>query len=87
TGLREMGVKFVPSVANFILVQVGGNGDALAEEMTKLGVIVRPMGWMGFPDAIRVSVGTTEENDVFLRALEQLQAAAGNATRSERAQA
>ncbi|MHB8755491.1 MAG: histidinol-phosphate transaminase [Candidatus Acidiferrales bacterium] len=87
TGLREMGVKFVPSVANFILVQVGGNGDALAEEMTKLGVIVRPMGWMGFPDAIRVSVGTTEENDVFLRALEQLQAAAGNAKRGERAQA
>jgi histidinol-phosphate aminotransferase len=71
-GLRQMGVKFVPSVANFILVEVGEGADALAEEMLKLGVIVRPMGWMGFPEAIRVSVGTTEENDAFLRALAQL---------------
>jgi histidinol-phosphate aminotransferase len=59
-------------VANFILVEVGEGADALAEEMLKLGVIVRPMGWMGFPEAIRVSVGTTEENDAFLRALAQL---------------
>ena len=72
-GLRQMGVKFVPSVANFILVEVGEGADALAEEMLKLGVIVRPMGWMGFPEAIRVSVGATEENDAFLRALARLQ--------------
>src|SRR5487761_19012 len=40
-GLREMGVKFVPSVTNFILVEVGEGADALAEEMLKWGVIVR----------------------------------------------
>lgn len=72
-GLREMGVKFVPSVTNFILVEVGEGADALAEEMLKLGVIVRPMAWMGFPKAIRVSVGMPEENDAFLCALGQLQ--------------
>jgi histidinol-phosphate aminotransferase len=72
-GLREVGVKFVPSVTNFVLVEVGAGADALAEEMLKLGVIVRPMAWMGFPDAIRVSVGTVEENDAFLRVLGQLQ--------------
>ena len=82
-GLREMGVKFVPSVTNFILVEVGGNADALAEEMLKLGVIVRPMAWMGFPEAIRVSVGTPEENDAFLRALAKLQMADGGAKRAE----
>src|SRR5487761_289785 len=84
TGLREIGVTFVPSVTNFILVEVGRGADALAKEMMKLGVIVRPMGWMGFPDAIRVSVGTTEENDAFLRALGQLQAVSANAKRDER---
>jgi histidinol-phosphate aminotransferase len=72
-GLREMGVQFVPSVTNFILVEVGEGADALAEEMLKLGVIVRPMVWMGFPEAIRVSVGRAEENDAFLHALGQLQ--------------
>jgi len=80
-GLREMGVRFVPSVTNFILVEVGEGADALAEEMLKLGVIVRPMGWMGFPEAIRASVGTREENDAFLRALGQLQTSAGSPKR------
>ena len=71
-GMREMGVKFAPSVTNFVLVEVGGDADALAEELLKMGVIVRPMAWMGFPHAIRVTVGTREENEKFLRALEQI---------------
>ncbi len=73
-GLREIGVKSAPSVTNFVLVEVGGDADALAAELLKLGVIVRPMAWMGFPHAIRVTVGTREENEKFLRALEQIRA-------------
>lgn len=71
-GLREIGVKFAPSVTNFVLVEVGGDADVLAGELLKLGVIVRPMAWMGFPHAIRVTVGTREENEKFLNALQQL---------------
>ncbi|HLW81722.1 MAG TPA: histidinol-phosphate transaminase [Candidatus Acidoferrales bacterium] len=71
-GLREIGVKFAPSVTNFILVEVGGDADALAEELLRNGVIVRPMAWMGFPHAIRVTVGTREENQKFLTALQQV---------------
>jgi len=71
-GLREMTVKFAPSVTNFVLVEVGGDADALAAELLKLGVIVRPMAWMGFPHAIRVTVGTREDNEKFLSALQQL---------------
>src|SRR5690348_2169091 len=71
-GLREIGVKFAPSVTNFVLVEVGGDADALAAELLKLGVIVRPMAWMGFPHAIRVTVGTSQENEKFLNALQQL---------------
>jgi histidinol-phosphate aminotransferase len=71
-GLREIGVKFAPSVTNFILVEVGGDADALAAELLKMGVIVRPMAWMGFPHAIRVTVGTSQENEKFLNALQQL---------------
>jgi histidinol-phosphate/aromatic aminotransferase/cobyric acid decarboxylase-like protein len=33
------------------------------------GVIVRPLGWMGFPEAIRVSVGIASENDKLLGVL------------------
>lgn len=71
-GLREIGVKSAPSVTNFVLVEVGGDADVLAAELLKLGVIVRPMAWMGFPHAIRVTVGTREENEKFLNALQQL---------------
>jgi len=64
-GLREMSVKFAPSVTNFVLVEVGGDADALAAELLKLGVIVRPMAWMGFPHAIRVTVGRARTTKSF----------------------
>jgi histidinol-phosphate aminotransferase len=68
-GLGGLGVKFVPSAANFILVQPGGDAESCAGALLKLGVIVRPLTWMGFSDAIRVTVGNREENDKFLQAL------------------
>ena len=68
-GLKELGVRCVPSVANFILAEFGYDTEPLSEELTKRGVIVRPMRWMGFPQAIRVSVGTRAENEKFLSAL------------------
>jgi histidinol-phosphate aminotransferase len=68
----QMGVEFVPSVANFILVDVGCDGDEFFERLKREGVIVRPMAFMGFPTAIRVTVGTQEENERFLKAFEQV---------------
>jgi len=71
-GLKKLGVHFIPSVANFILVNFGCDADPLAAELLKRGVIVRPMRWMGFPDSIRVSVGAQAENEKFLQALSEL---------------
>lgn len=68
-GLRDLGVRPVPSVANFLLAEFGYDTGPLCEQLTKRGVIVRPMGWMGFPNAIRISVGTQDENKAFLQAL------------------
>jgi histidinol-phosphate aminotransferase len=75
-GLKELGVKFVPSFANFVLVDFGIETEPLSEQMLKRGVIVRPMRWMGFPNCIRVSVGTREENAKFLDVLAELHAPA-----------
>jgi len=75
-GLQGLGVTFVPSYANFVLVELGGDSRPVADELMKLGVIVRPMRWMGFPNAIRVTVGTREENEKFLKALERVRVAA-----------
>jgi len=77
-GLKKLGVQFIPSVANFILVSFGCDADPLAADLLKRGVIVRPMRWMGFPESIRVSVGTHAENEKFLHALAELQAPAAH---------
>ncbi len=74
SGLHSLKIKFVPSVANFLLVIFGTDTEPLVEELLKHGVIVRPMRWMGFPTAIRVTVGTHEENEKFLRALAEARA-------------
>ncbi len=65
-GLRREGLRFVPSVANFVLVELDTDAQPVANELLGRGVIVRPMRWMGFPNAVRVSVGTADENRKFL---------------------
>ena len=75
-GLKALGVQVVPSYGNFLLVELGGDSRPVADELMKQGVIVRPMRWMGFPNAIRVTVGTREENEKFVKALERVRVAA-----------
>lgn len=70
--LKAMGVAYVPSFTNFLLIELGRDSNEFAAALLGLGVIVRPMGWMGFPTAIRVSIGTKVENAKFLGALEQV---------------
>ena len=76
-GFNVLGVRFIPSVTNFLLVELGTDTAPVSDELLKLGVIVRPMRWMGFPNAIRVTIGTQQENEKFLSALTQVLAAAG----------
>jgi histidinol-phosphate aminotransferase len=65
---RKLGLDFIPSAANFILVRVG-DGQRVFVELQKLGVIVRPMGGYQLPEWVRISVGTPKENQRCLDAL------------------
>ena len=56
------------ALGNFLYVEVG-DGRAVFEQLLREGVIVRPLAGFGAPEAIRVSVGTEEENAVFAAAL------------------
>ena len=69
--LGRMGLTFVPSVANFVLVHVG-DGDAVFKALLKRGVIVRAMRSYKLPEWIRVSVGTMDQNRRFIAELEIL---------------
>jgi histidinol-phosphate aminotransferase len=67
--LREHGFDPAPSVGNFVFAETGGDAGVLFERLLREGVIVRPLAGFGSPSAIRVSVGTPEELDVFAGAL------------------
>src|SRR5215468_9621375 len=68
--LSRRGVKFVPSYANFVLIDIGRPGREVTTALLKHGVIVRP-AW-GCPTCMRVSVGTHEQNQTFLGALDKV---------------
>jgi histidinol-phosphate aminotransferase len=71
----ELGLEYVPSCGNFVLVKVGDNDSAGARVnlgLLKLGVIVRPVGNYGLPQWIRVSIGLPEENAAFIAALKNV---------------
>jgi histidinol-phosphate aminotransferase len=65
---RKLGLRFVPSSANFILVHVG-EGQRVFNELQKQGIIVRPMASYDLPEWIRISIGTTKQNERCLEAL------------------
>jgi histidinol-phosphate aminotransferase len=69
--IAKLGLEQVPSCANFILVRVG-NGNELFEQLLRRGIIVRPMGVYHFPEHVRVTVGTMEENRQFVEALKKI---------------
>ena len=69
-GLKKVGLAPVESECNFLFVPIGPSAKALCDELLNEGVIVRPLAWMGLPEAIRISVGSPAENTKLLGALE-----------------
>jgi histidinol-phosphate aminotransferase len=73
--LREHGLEPAgPAVANFLFVEVGGDARPLFEALLRQGAIVRPMGAFGAPGALRITVGTPDENAFFAEALASVRA-------------
>jgi len=72
---EQMGLRYLPSSGNFVLVKVGDDVDAGAKvnlELLKAGVIVRPVGNYGLPEWLRISIGLPEENQAFIEALKKI---------------
>ena len=67
--LGALGIRTWPTDANFLLAETGADSyDALL----RLGVIVRPMAGFGLPDCVRITIGTPEENEKLVKALQTL---------------
>jgi len=80
TGLRELGLKWIPSVGNFISFELpkkngASTAGAVYANLLKQGVIVRPVAGYEMPDHLRVTIGLFDENKQFLSALKNAMAA------------
>ena len=67
----KLGIIAYPSLGNFLLLDVGSRAQAVCDGLLKQGVITRPMAVWGLASHIRVSIGTDEQNDRALVALEK----------------
>jgi len=70
--LSKLGLGFLPSVSNFILIDTGKDCLEVFKAMLKFGVIVRDMKQYGLKDFIRVTIGTQKENERFIRVLRKV---------------
>jgi len=69
---NQMGIEFVPSATNFILVKLNQDGTVITSRLLRQGVIVRNMiGW-GLKNCMRVTIGTMSENKKFINALRRI---------------
>jgi histidinol-phosphate aminotransferase len=67
--VRELGLSVKPTWANFLYLETGDDSDSLTARMHGRGVIIRPLTQWGAPGAIRVTIGTPEQNKKFIAAL------------------
>ncbi len=75
TAFDEMGLRYLPSSGNFVLVKVGEEptaGAAINLALLKAGIIVRPVGNYGLPQWLRISIGLPHENEAFIAALKKI---------------
>jgi histidinol-phosphate aminotransferase len=66
---KALGLKYVPSRANFILVDVGRSAADIYQKLLHQGVIVRPLTSFGMDSTLRITVGTPEENRRLIKVL------------------
>jgi len=67
----DMNLKYLPTMGNFISVNVAQDGMALYDKLLKQGVIVRPVSNYAMPEYLRITIGTQQQNERFVEALKQ----------------
>jgi histidinol-phosphate aminotransferase len=73
-GLADLGYYVVPTWANFIYCDVGEGALDFATRLQTEGVVIRPLIPWGAPRCVRVSIGTAEQNQLFLEAIRRMRA-------------
>ena len=76
-GLSRLGVRAIPSVTNFLLLDVGPAASRITKALVRQGIIVRDMSAWHLDGCLRVTIGTPSENRRFIHALKNILPARG----------
>ena len=74
-GLTALGLEVIPSIGNFVLVDLGRPAAPIYAGLLRSGIIVRPVANYGLPNHLRISVGLPEHNLRLLNELKRILAA------------
>jgi histidinol-phosphate aminotransferase len=70
--LSEIGYALTPTWGNFLYCEIGQDARNFAGRLKNEGIWVRPLEKWGAPQAIRITIGTPEQNDALLREMKKL---------------
>ena len=70
--LDKLGLKYEKTQANFLMIEFDFPADEIFLQMLKKGIIIRPLISFGIVNAIRVTIGTREQNEQFISALQEI---------------
>ena len=68
----NMGLRYIPSVGNFVCVDLQRPGREIFQKLLYEGVIVRPIDNYGMPNHLRITIGLKKENDKFIKAFKKV---------------
>jgi histidinol-phosphate aminotransferase len=75
---REMGIEYLPSQANYImLINLPYPVNAINQALLRRGIIIRPTASFGIPEALRITIGTPEQNQRLVKAFKMVLAELG----------
>ncbi len=72
SAFTQLGLEYIPSVANFVTVALPRPGREIYEQLLRTGVIARGLDGYGLPNHLRVSVGLDAENRRFIQSLSEI---------------
>jgi histidinol-phosphate aminotransferase len=72
--VAKVGYAVNPTWTNFLCIDIRRDAREFARQLRREGVLVRPLTAWGAPASIRVTIGTAEQNQQFLRALQTVSA-------------
>ena len=68
----DMGLRYTKTEGNFIMLHLEQLGTDLADALLQKGIIVRPIAGYGYPNAVRITIGTKKENERLIAALKHI---------------